>query len=94
MIDQLEAFSTALLKNFSIFGFAGLTLRVIHFSNDISDSKDGICIKKRVVATILKKQRLCSVYIRMYIINKTQLQTPTDCFTPWGDHQGDLIQIE
>ena len=30
----------------------------------------------------------------IYIINKTQLQTPTDCFTPWGDHQGDLIQIE
>ena len=28
------------------------------------------------------------------IINKTQLQTPTDCFTPWRDHQGDLIQIE
>ena len=28
------------------------------------------------------------------IIKKTQLQTPTDCFTPWGDHQGDLIQIE
>ena len=28
------------------------------------------------------------------IINKTQLQTPTDCFTPCGDHQGDLIQIE
>ena len=28
------------------------------------------------------------------IINKTQLQTPTDCFTPWGDHQGDLIQID
>ena len=27
------------------------------------------------------------------IINKTQLQTPTDCFTPWGDHQGDHIQI-
>ena len=30
----------------------------------------------------------------IFIINKTQLQTPTDCFTPWGDHQGDLIQIE
>ena len=30
----------------------------------------------------------------IYTINKTQLQTPTDCFTPWGDHQGDLIQIE
>ena len=30
----------------------------------------------------------------IYIINKTQLQTSTDCFTPWGDHQGDLIQIE
>ena len=30
----------------------------------------------------------------LFIINKTQLQTPTDCFTPWGDHQGDLIQIE
>ena len=28
----------------------------------------------------------------VYIINKTQLQTPTDCFTPWGDHQGDLNQ--
>ena len=28
------------------------------------------------------------------IINKTQLQTPTDCFTPWGDHQRNLIQIE
>ena len=26
------------------------------------------------------------------IINKTQLQTPTDCFTPSGDHQGDFIQ--
>ena len=26
----------------------------------------------------------------IFIINKTQLQTPTDCFTPWGDHQGDL----
>ena len=30
----------------------------------------------------------------IYIINKTQLQTPTDCFTPWRDHQGDLIQID
>ena len=28
----------------------------------------------------------------MSIINKTQLQTPTDCFTPWRDHQGDLNQ--
>ena len=28
----------------------------------------------------------------LFIINKTQLQTPTDCFTPWGDHQGDLNQ--
>ena len=27
------------------------------------------------------------------IINKTQLQTPTDCFTPWGDHQGDPIML-
>ena len=26
------------------------------------------------------------------IINKTQLQTPTDCFAPWGDHQGNLNQ--
>ena len=28
----------------------------------------------------------------LFIINKTQLQTPTDCFTRWGDHQGDLNQ--
>ena len=27
------------------------------------------------------------------IINKTQLQTPTDCFSPWGNHQGNLIQF-
>ena len=26
------------------------------------------------------------------VINKTQLQTPTDCFTPWRDHQKDLNQ--
>ena len=26
------------------------------------------------------------------VINKTQLQTPTDCFTPWRDHQEDLNQ--
>ena len=32
------------------------------------------------------------IYIYIYIINKTLLQTPTDCFTPWGDHQGDLNQ--
>ena len=30
----------------------------------------------------------------IFIINKTQLHTPTACFTPWRDHQGDLIQIE
>ena len=30
------------------------------------------------------------LYIYIFITNKTQLQTPTDCFTPWGDHQGDL----
>ena len=28
----------------------------------------------------------------LFIINKTQLQTPTDCFTPWRDEQGDLNQ--
>ena len=28
----------------------------------------------------------------MYIINKTQLHTPTDCFTLWRNHQGDLNQ--
>ena len=39
-----------------------------------------------------KKQHIY-IYIIIFIINKTQLQTPTDCFTPWGDHQGDLIQI-
>ena len=25
-------------------------------------------------------------------MNKTQLNTPTDGFTPWKDHQGDLYQ--
>ena len=24
----------------------------------------------------------------LFIINKTQLQTPTDCFTPWGGSSG------
>ena len=28
----------------------------------------------------------------IFIINKTLLHTLTDCFTPWRDHQGDLIQ--
>ena len=28
----------------------------------------------------------------IFIINKTQLQTPTNCFTPWGNYQGDLNQ--
>ena len=32
------------------------------------------------------------IYIYIFIINKAQLQTPTDCFTPWGDHQRDLNQ--
>ena len=55
-----------------------------------------ICIeieKVDVFRKVLNKQfieRLRAIFI----INKTQLQTPTDCFTPWGDHQGDLIQIE
>ena len=26
------------------------------------------------------------------IINKTQLQTPTDCFTPWGIIRGTLFK--
>ena len=26
----------------------------------------------------------------IFIINKTQLHTPIDCFTIWRDHQGDL----
>ena len=49
--------------------------------------------KVEVFRKVLNKQfieRLRAISI----INKTQLQTPTDCFTPWGDHQGDLIQIE
>ena len=28
----------------------------------------------------------------IFITNKTQLHTPSDCFTPWRDHQGDLNQ--
>ena len=28
------------------------------------------------------------IFEKIIIINKTLLQTPTDCFTPWGDHQG------
>ena len=47
--------------------------------------------KVDVFRKVLNKQfidRLRSIFI----INKTQLQTSTDCFTPWGDHQGDLNQ--
>ena len=40
---------------------------------------------------IMNKLCFVNIYI-IFIINKTQLQTPTDCFTPWGDHQGDLNQ--
>ena len=30
----------------------------------------------------------------IFIVNKTQLHTPTDCFSPWREHQGDLIQMK
>ena len=26
----------------------------------------------------------------IFIINETHLHTPTDCYTPWRDHQRDL----
>ena len=40
---------------------------------------------------VLNQQFIKKIRV-IFIINKTQLHTPTDCFTLWRDHQGTLFK--
>ena len=49
--------------------------------------------KVDVFCKVLNKQFIEKLRT-MFVINRTQLHTLTDCFTFWRDHQGDLILFE